>query len=207
MRTTNIINTIFVLVGVVVMDANLGSAKTVNSNFRIISQDGLEITLDRSTQVLGLDILDDKKEIIWGRFKTFIQQEDLYSEYVLLGFNQMIQKPAIEILGIHEIQIKAGQSSRFENFVLQKWDFLQEVLCMWGLVLKCDRGKDQGKFLWISAFDPGEMRDGYFPQPGVGSELWTQATLPIQKLLDELNSFFVYGPGTEGMYTDYVILK
>ena len=82
MRTTNIINTIFVMVGVVVMNANLGSAKTVNSNIRIIRQDGFEITLDRSTQVLGLDILDDKQEIIWdepGRSSSFEEIEaELY---------------------------------------------------------------------------------------------------------------------------------
>jgi hypothetical protein len=153
------------------------------------------------------NLSQDSKALVWDRFEKFIQQEESYSDYILLGYKRMLERPTIETMGFHKIQIKPGQSDIFENFVLQKWNFLKEVPCMWGLVLKYDSGKAQEKYLWISAFDPGEMRDGYFPQPGIGSELWTQATLPIQKSLDELNAFFVYGPGTEGMYTDYVVVK
>jgi len=43
------------------MDVHLGGAQAVNSNIKTIHEQGLEIKLDLSTQVLGLDIIDDRE--------------------------------------------------------------------------------------------------------------------------------------------------
>ena len=61
MKITAIIKTLFILVGMVVMDVHLGGAQAVNSNIKTIHEQGLEIKLDLSTQVLGLDIIDDRE--------------------------------------------------------------------------------------------------------------------------------------------------
>ena len=69
MKITAIIKTLFILVGMVVMDVHLGGAQAVNSNIRIIRQQALEIKLDLSTQVLGLDIIDDREDKDWGELE------------------------------------------------------------------------------------------------------------------------------------------
>ena len=69
MKITAIIKTLFILVGIVVMDVYLGGAQTVNSNIRIIHEQELEIKLDLSTQVLGLDIIDDREDKDWGELE------------------------------------------------------------------------------------------------------------------------------------------
>jgi len=61
LKITAIIKTLFILVGIVVMDVHLGGAQAVNSNIKTIHEQGLEIKLDLSTQVLGLDIIDDRE--------------------------------------------------------------------------------------------------------------------------------------------------
>ncbi|MEA1948720.1 MAG: hypothetical protein U9N83_15635 [Thermodesulfobacteriota bacterium] len=69
LKITAIIKTLFMLVGMVVMDVHLGGAQAVNSNIRIIRQQALEIKLDLSTQVLGLDILDDREDKDWSKIE------------------------------------------------------------------------------------------------------------------------------------------
>jgi len=144
---------------------------------------------------------------VWKRFKEFIKEKSEWKSYQIVGKNRMKKMLAIELLGLHQIKIKPGMEQDFESFIIQKWNFLEEVPGMWGIVLKRNRHDVENKYLWISAFDPGGMRDAYFPEPGVGSDAWRQAIFPIQKILDELDLFFEINPGTEGFYTDYFILK
>jgi hypothetical protein len=72
MKTINIANTFFIMLGIVTMSVDLGATETVNSNIRIIRDQGLEIKLDLSTQVLALDIPVD---IGWGESEGQIEAE------------------------------------------------------------------------------------------------------------------------------------
>ena len=57
-----------------IINVNSSIAQTANSKIRIIRHQGLEITLDLSTQVLGLDISEDKY-IDWGKSEGQVEAE------------------------------------------------------------------------------------------------------------------------------------
>ena len=80
MKITAIVKTLFILMGIVVMDVHLGDAQPVNSNIRIIYEQGLEIKLDCSTQVLGLDIIDDREDKDWGELEGSLSSQKVEAE-------------------------------------------------------------------------------------------------------------------------------
>jgi hypothetical protein len=63
---------IFILLGVGMMSGTVAIAEAGNPLIRVIHQQGLEVRLDLSTQVLGLEVLEDRD---WGRSVGKVEAE------------------------------------------------------------------------------------------------------------------------------------
>ena len=143
---------------------------------------------------------------VWNQFLEMVEFPEACGDYRIVGFENYSTVPAVESFGIHNIVVKSGQGQSLENFMKNRWINSVHIPAYRGFVLKGqnDSARD---YIWISAFDPGEMRDGYFPNPGESSPAWEQAMVPVQKLFNELESYMEYEPGTEGRYTDYHLVE
>ncbi|MBD3275736.1 MAG: hypothetical protein GF372_10510 [Candidatus Marinimicrobia bacterium] len=143
---------------------------------------------------------------VWNRFREMVEFPEDCADYRIVGFENYSAMPAVESFGVHNIVVKSGQEKSLENFMRDEWTTSVHIPAYWGFVLKGqnDAARD---YIWISAFDPGEMRDGYFPNPGESSPAWEQAMVPVQKQFNQLESYMEYEPGTEGRYTDYFLVE
>ncbi len=130
-----------------------------------------------------------------------------YTDYVLVGSDQVAELPLVGLLGVHHPKVKAGMEAAFEAFMTDKWypATLGRIPGMDWFVYKGDRGADIGGYIVVAAFDAADRRDSYFPEPGSTSTAWTEATeaAPLPEgLLDEYNAFI-----ESAEYTDWVIIK
>ncbi len=143
---------------------------------------------------------------VWDQFLEMVEFPEACADYRIIGFENYSSMPAVESFGIHNIQVKSGQGQSLENFMRNKWSTSVHIPAYQGFVLKGqnDAARD---YIWISAFDPGEMRDGYFPNQGESSPAWEQAIIPVQKQFNQLESYMESEPGTEGRYTDYFLVE
>ena len=62
------------------MTEHIGGAPAVNSNIKIIHEHGLEIKIDRSTQVLGLDIVDDRELMDSGESEESLSNQKVEAD-------------------------------------------------------------------------------------------------------------------------------
>ena len=143
----------------------------------------------------------------WANFLEFTTRTPNYQVYRVIGMDQYDTMPALEFMGIHDIEIKPNMGKKLESFMIQRWNSQVAIPGMWGIVLKGISEENKNDYIWISAFDPGDMRDAYFPEKGQGSDAWAQAILPIQNLFDEVYTYMEVIPGTEGYYTDYMVVR
>lgn len=150
-------------------------------------------------------------------FEFVIDTPRVYTDYVLVGSDQIAELPLVGLLGVHNLKVKAGLEEAFEAFMAEKWypAALGGIPGNWSFIYKGDRGANIGGYISVSAFDSPERRDAYWPEPGVSSEAWTAATeaAPLPEgLLDELNAYFEPPDTTAAgepvdVYTDWVIIR
>ncbi len=141
---------------------------------------------------------------------TFELIEDtvrVYTDYVLVGSDQVAEMPLVGLLGIHEIKVIEGMGEAFETFITTKYYPATQgrIPGVDLFVYKGDRGADIGGYILVYAFDSVDRRDSYVPTPGTPSAALTEAieAAPLPEgLEDEYNAFF-----ESAEYTDWVIIK
>lgn len=130
----------------------------------------------------------------------------IYTDYVLVGGDKVDTMPLVGLLGIHELNVKAGMEEAFEAFVTDKYypAMKGRLPGLWYFVYKGDRGADIGSYIIIAAFDSVERRNAYYPEPDKVSETVSNA---LDSLEDIGNEFSTYQETEEDVYTDYVIIR
>ena len=132
----------------------------------------------------------------------FLTGGEVYTDYVILGYDQMETPKGGAVVSIHQLEVAEGNEAAFEKLVTESihpiWQ--KEIEGMYVYVLKGDRGARKGKYIQMLMFDSLERRDAYFPVEGEGfsEELAKQIT-------DELwpaEKFEALGISSTG-YTDY----
>ncbi|MDW3648386.1 MAG: hypothetical protein R8P61_15075 [Bacteroidia bacterium] len=133
---------------------------------------------------------------------SFLEGGELYTDYVILGYDQMEAPKGGAVVSIHLLEVAEGKEAEFEKMVTESihplWQ--KNIEGMYIYVLKGDRGARKGKYIQMMMFDSMERRDAYFPVEGEGfsEELAKQIT-------DELwpaKKFEALGMSSSG-YTDY----
>lgn len=128
-----------------------------------------------------------------------------YTDYVLVGAETVDAMPSCEVIGIHKIKVKRGMEHDFEAFVTHRLNTDGSMPGIWTFIYKGDRGADEGEYIWVAAFDPGYMRDAYFPG-SQASRAWQEADAPFAELNERFSSYLEEGIG-QGTFTDYVVVR
>lgn len=130
---------------------------------------------------------------------------DAYTDYVVVGFDQLLLPKIGEILALREIEIKPNMEAQFESYVNKTFHpTLQNYLDGFhGYVMRGDRGERLGKYLMVFSFDTADRRNFYFPEEGGDTpEALTEELNILNKLREELGKFIV--EGSSDTYTDYI---
>ncbi len=164
--------------------------------------------------------LDAEFEEEWGFESSDFNFSDSlrnYTDYVLVGNDQVAEMPLVGLLGIHHLKVNAGMEEAFEAFMAEKYypATLGRVPGIDWFAYKGDRGADIGGYILICALESVDRRDSYFPAEGQVSEVAQNTLPPLQDLFDELIelgvTYFVPTDTTADTppdeYTDWVIIR
>ena len=100
---------------------------------------------------------------------TYVPQESeatgVYTDYVVLGFDQLKNPTLGGLFALREYEIKAGMEAEFEEFCVNTSvpAFQKNFPGMEIYYLKGDRGARKGKYAEILSFESVDKRDYYFP--------------------------------------------
>lgn len=146
-------------------------------------------------------------EVGQDRFSDFEFDGVTAGDYVLIGAEDVQDMPWVSVLGIHHIEVKAGQEEAFDKFVTEKWNANRHRPGLWLLFYKVDRGETAGDYILVYAFEPGLVRDAYFPGGETTTTEAEQGFGPIEDLWEEMTRYLDIGPGGESDWTDWVIVR
>jgi len=146
-------------------------------------------------------------EMPLGPNETQLEGERVYTDYVAVGYHELLNPMAGGIIAMREIEVIKGKEKAFEKYVINKLhpEFQKFIEGMNVYVYKGDRGERKDKYLLIYTFDTLERRNKYFPVEGEGgSEEYNQAargmvdfTVQLEEMVDSLSSTG---------YTDYIMI-
>ena len=135
---------------------------------------------------------------------TYVPEEyqatGVYTDYVVLGFDQLKNPTLGGLFALREYEIKPGMEAEFEEFCVNTSvpAFQKNFPGMEIYYLKGDRGARKGKYAAILSFESIEKRDYFFPthdstNAEIADEFWKMyETTNVESFLAE--------PAT---YTDY----
>ena len=118
-----------------------------------------------------------------------------FTEYHLVGWDQIKSLPNTGILGIHFIQVKKERSAEFEKFVVEKLHPAVSQLFpdMQLLYYKAVSGKNTGSYITVFTIDSPAARDKYWPGGAEETEILKKTFKPLEGLAKELGTYLVAG--------------
>lgn len=133
-----------------------------------------------------------------------------YTDYVLIGGDQIAEMPLVGLLGIHEItNVEAGMEAAFETFIMETWypEFKKVTLPgVSNFIYRGDRGQRIGGYIAVWALESLERRNMLWPEPGSSSEEASQGFAVIDSTIFQQYSSYL-DQDIESHYTDWVIIR
>ena len=122
-----------------------------------------------------------------------------------VAYGQALKKGVV--LSVHAQTVTLNPDvtmNQYLNFYLNKYipEFEKALPGVHFIMSKGNRGVNENGYALIMYVESLEVRDKYWPEPGVYSELTNAAVAKLQPVMDELNKL---GTSTSE-YTDWVIL-
>lgn len=145
-------------------------------------------------------------QAVGSKAAQYAHAPESYTDYVLVGAETVDAMPSCEVIGIHTLKVKRGMEHDFEAFVTHHMNTAGRANGLHTFVYKGDRGAEKGEYIWVAAFDPGYMRDAYFPE-SQASKAWQEANAPFAELNQRFASYLDEGPGQGSTFTDYVVIR
>ena len=107
-----------------------------------------------------------------------------------------------KVFGMHMIALKPGvKAEDFEKFVTTEIYPLPSLAGLKSYLLKGDRGDREDRYLMMYEFESVEVRDRYFPSPGVASKEAQQILESYAAAMEKWATF-----ATPVDVTDYVVV-
>jgi hypothetical protein len=127
------------------------------------------------------------------QLSTFLENPDAYTEYQLIGADQYGALPSIDLLGIHDIQVKPELADDFEKFVKEKLHPTVGHLVhdMNLLYYEAVDGQNKGSFITLFAIESVAARERFWPTGGTEQDIVKQLFGPYKNLARELGTFLV----------------
>lgn len=152
-------------------------------------------------------------QAILNKFKFHAPEKPLvdsiksYTDYVVLGFPEMIAPQLGEIIAVRYFDVNEEKKNEFEDFVENIYHpaFQQHIEGYYNYVLIGDRGDRVGKYLLLTVFDSADRRDQYFPVPlDPPSDDYQSQWLEVEDIAQKFNSFITQNVDHD--YTDYIVV-
>jgi hypothetical protein len=126
---------------------------------------------------------------------AFVADEGGYTDYVLIGADRLAARPAVELLGVHYIQIRPDRAEAFDAFVRDKLHpaVVGKIPGMDLLYYKGVRGANEGRYLLIFAIETHEARARYWPTGASETQALKEAFAPLKDLAQELKTYEAEG--------------
>ncbi|HZB12286.1 MAG TPA: hypothetical protein VE467_04645 [Chryseolinea sp.] len=154
------------------------------------------------------------------RINEFVSDPETFTEYRLVGWEEIKSLPTSGILGIHSIQVKKERAKQFEEFVADKLHPAVSQLLpdMQLLYFKAVGGENVGSYITIFTIDSPEARDKYWPGGTSETEILKKTFKPLEGLARELETYLVEDsylePQSGGaaayweskIWTDYILM-
>lgn len=117
-----------------------------------------------------------------------------YTEYRLIGSDELSSLPEVDILGIHYIKVKPDASVAFEKFVKERLNPTVGKLLpdMQLFYYKAFVGDHAGTYITIFAIESVKARDKYWPE-GSEMQIVKDTFRPLSELAKELSQYLVEG--------------
>ena len=133
-----------------------------------------------------------------------VEGTNTYTDFIVLGYKDIIRPMMGELLGIHFINIKARKSNDFEKFVVEEFNpgMYNKIPGLNLFILKGDRGEMEGHYILMYNFETVELRDLYVPESGQATEEFKKEFDPVMHLWDKLQSYIE----ETSSWTDYVVV-
>ena len=133
-----------------------------------------------------------------------VEGTNTYTDFVVLGYVDIIRPIMGEVIGIHYLDVKSRKSDELEKFVIKKFNSVMQnnIPGLDLYVMKGDRGDMQGQYILVFVFDTVERRNEYIPQGGVPSEEFKSAFQVVSDVYEKFFSFL----NSELSYTDYIVV-
>jgi hypothetical protein len=129
------------------------------------------------------------------KLSDFLSNPEAYTEYSLIGANQMKSLPLTGMLGIHYIQVKPERAKEFEKLVIEKLHPAVGQLLpdMQLLYYKAVDGENKGSYVTIFTIESVGARERFWPTGGAEQEIVRQTFNPLKDLAKELGDYLVEG--------------
>lgn len=130
-----------------------------------------------------------------SKASDFFSNTDAFTEYQLIGSENISSLPSVDILGVHFIKVKEERKQDFEKFVAEKMHPVVGNLLpdMHLLTYKAGAGDQKGSYVTVFAITSVEARDQYWPAGKPETAILKQAFLPLKELANELEGYLVEG--------------
>lgn len=150
---------------------------------------------DREAFASGSPFMDEVLPTSSKKASDFLNNTHTYTEYRLIGAEQLKSLPEIGILGIHYIKVKKERAAEFEKFVVEKLHpAVGQVLPDMNLLYyKAVAGEQTGTYITIFAITSVAARDKYWPAGAPETKILKDAFQPHQGLAKELGPYLVAG--------------
>ena len=124
---------------------------------------------------------------------TYLSDEKAFTEYVLIGADQLEQLPKIDILGIHFIKVRPDRAAAFEQFVR---DSLHPAVAnvtpgMGLLYYKGVRGQEKGSYITVYAIESVARRETFWPTNAPEKEIVKSSFAPLKPIAHELRTYLI----------------
>ena len=138
------------------------------------------------------DVLTDEN-INSKKSADFLTKPNAYTEYSLIGAEQLKSLPVAGILGIHYIKVKPERAADFEKLVVDKLhpSVAQLFPDMQLLYYKAVAGDHKGEYITIFTIKSVAARDKYWPAGAPETETLKKRFEPLKNLAVELGDFLV----------------
>ena len=152
---------------------------------------------------------------------NFLSNPGTYTEYHLIGAENMKQLPKVDLLGIHYLKILPERALEFEKFVVEKLhptvgDLVHDMNLLY---YKAVDGQHAGSYITIYAIESVPARERFWPTGGQEQEIVKELFRPYRQLALDLSDYLVpdsyLGPDSGGgaayfeslEWTDYVVVQ
>ncbi len=139
--------------------------------------------------------------------KSLVDSINSYTDFVVVGFNEMIAPQLGEIIAIRYFTVDKEKQNEFERFIINDYHpaYQAYVTGYYNYILKGDRGDKIGQYLLLTVFDKADRRNEYFPIPQEQpSESFADQQKPVLEIDKKFRNFL--NENIDFDYTDYIVV-